>query len=187
MNFLSKKAQSTSSHSTKHPAATFLCCLYSLPYLKWRERLRNAFLDMPCNMHRHWSWAKEMSAKGWPAPHIHWHGQNMCHKHPQKTKSFWENQCLLLLPASRILSYPCWFSLHGYKLSHPVNTQPDMKISTHFVQLLTLPFTASASSTVIQTLWLEIPCWQVPTLILNKAGLASNQPTEGGFSFVSAM
>lgn len=105
----------------------------------------------------------------------------------KKQNPFGKNQCLLLLPASRILSYPCWFSLHGYKLSHPVNTQPDMKISTHFVQLLTLPFTASASSTVIQTLWLGIPFWQVPTLILNKAGLASNQPTEGGFSFVSAM
>lgn len=49
--------KTTSSHSTKHPAATFLCCLFSLPYPKWRKRLWNAFLDMPCNMHRHCSWA----------------------------------------------------------------------------------------------------------------------------------
>lgn len=59
--------------------------------------------------------------------------------------------CCSCLPAE-YLTYPCWFLLHGYKLSHPVNTQPGMKISTCFVHLLTLPFTASASTVVIQTL-----------------------------------
>lgn len=117
---------------------------------------------MPCNMET------LLLGQDVTALHIHWHEQNMCHKHPHKIKPFWENQCLLLLPASRI----CWFPLHGYKVSHPVNTQLDMKISTHFVCLLTPPFTASASTMVIQTLWLGIPSWQVPTLNLNKAGLA---------------
>lgn len=50
------------------------------------------------------------------------------------------------------LTSPCWFPLHGHKLSHPVNTQLDMKTSTHFVYIFTLPFTASASTMVIQTL-----------------------------------
>lgn len=165
---------------------------------------------MPYNVHQHCSRAKEVSAEGWPALHMHWHGQNTCHKHPHKKKKnpFGKisdlaalacqqpkkcRQDIALVPilagtsVGIYLTSPSWFPLHGHKLSHPVNTQLDMKTSTHFVYIFTLPFTASASTMVIQTLWLGIPFWQVPTLILNKAGLAWNQPTEGGFSFVSGL
>lgn len=124
----------------------------------------------------------------------------MCHKHPLKTKPFWENlwpHCSTL-PAARgkqaeycSFSCPCqrppWeyipptctgLPLHGYKLSHYVNAQLDMKISTNFVYVFVfaLPFTVSSSAMAIQTLWFGIPFLQVPTLILSKADLAWNEP-----------
>lgn len=104
---------------------------------------------------RHCSWAKETTREGWPALCIHWLGENTCHRHPHKTKPFWENKwpCCSSLPAAQETQAgycscscprqrPPWeyivptcvgFPSHSYQLSHYVNVQLDMEISISFV------------------------------------------------------